>query len=82
MDERNLFTQPLAAEEIRRLASRAGGVQFLVAPTRRSEAEGMTDPQLVSFLAGDPARVRRPIIDTGDDLFVGFSTQVQQQLGG
>ena len=52
-------------EELRRLASRAGGVDELVAPKRRAEAEGLHGEKLLRWLAADGARVRRPIVVTG-----------------
>jgi len=52
----------------------------LVKPTARAEVEGMTASQIVEWLAEDPKRFRRPIIDTGTDLYLGFSKQVRDAL--
>jgi arsenate reductase len=65
---------------LRALAKRAGGVRALVAPKRRDEAEGLTDAQLVDWLLEDPRRLRRPIIDTGDEILLGFTKDVRDRL--
>lgn len=70
----------MSGKEIATLAKRAGGAINLVAPTRRAEVDGMTDPQIVAYLAEDPKRLRRPIIDTGDALHLGFSKAVREAL--
>lgn len=80
MTERNLFKEPLSAAEITTLARRAGGAREMVAPTRRAEIEGLTDTQVVAYLAEDPRRLRRPIIDTGDQVHLGFSKRVREAL--
>jgi arsenate reductase-like glutaredoxin family protein len=79
---RNLIKEPLSADEIRQLARRAGGVAKLVAPKRRAEAEGKSDAELVAWLAEDGARLRRPIIDTGKKLAVGFAADARAELEG
>lgn len=81
IDERNLFKQKLTAAEIRTLGKRAGGVRELVKPTARAEVEPMGDAQIVAWLAEDPKRLRRPIIDTGSALHLGFSSAVREALG-
>ena len=78
--ERNILKDRLSASEIRALAKRAGGVRELVKPTARGEVEGMTDAAIVSWLEDDPRRLRRPIIDTGDELHLGFSKRVRDAL--
>lgn len=80
--ERNLFRERLSAAEIRALGARAGGVRELVAPRRRAAVEGMSDEEVVAFLAADPARLRRPIIDTGGTVHLGFTKAVREALGG
>jgi arsenate reductase-like glutaredoxin family protein len=66
--------------EIRSLGRRAGGVRLLIAPTRRGETEGMTDAQVATFLSEDPKRLRRPIIDTGSEIHLGFTAAVREAL--
>lgn len=80
--ERNLFTDRLTPAEIAALARRAGGVSRLVAPTRLGEIEAKSDAEIVGYLAEDPKRLRRPIIDTGVALHLGFSRKVRDALGG
>lgn len=82
MSERNLFKEPLTRDEIAALAKKAGGAINLVAPTRRDEVAGMTKTQIVAYLAEDPKRFRRPIIDTGSDLHLGFTKAVREALDG
>jgi arsenate reductase-like glutaredoxin family protein len=78
--ERNLFKERLTPREIRALGRRAGGVRELVKPTARAEVAGMTDVQLVAWLAEDPKRFRRPIIDTGSAIHLGFTKTVRDAL--
>lgn len=58
------------------------GVAELVKPTARGEVEGMDEEGIVAWLAADPARLRRPIIDTGDRLLLGFTKAVRETLEG
>jgi arsenate reductase-like glutaredoxin family protein len=78
--ERNLIKQPLTAAELKALAKRAGGPEQLVAPKRRSEAEGLSGDKLIAWLAADGGRVRRPIIDLGGELHLGFAAEVRETL--
>ena len=80
VEERNLIKQPLTGTEIRALAKKAGGVELLVAPKRRAEAEGLSGEKLIAWLAEDGARVRRPIIELGGELTLGFATDAQEKL--
>jgi len=77
---RNILKEPLSAEELRRLASRVGGVDELVAPKRRAEAEGLQGEKLLRWLAEDGARVRRPIVVTGKKVTLGFTDATRQEL--
>jgi arsenate reductase-like glutaredoxin family protein len=78
--ERNLIKQPLTTAELKALARRAGGPQELVAPKRRAEAEGLSGDKLIAWLAADGGRVRRPIIDLGGDVHLGFAADVREKL--
>lgn len=40
----------------------------------------MDEAEITHYLLEDPSRVRRPIIDTGEALYVGFSKSVQSEL--
>jgi arsenate reductase-like glutaredoxin family protein len=80
VEERNLIKQPLTAPEIRALAMKAGGIELLVAPKRRAEAEGLSGEKLIAWLAEDGARVRRPIIEVEGVLTLGFAADAQEKL--
>src|SRR5438552_16319292 len=77
---RNIIKEPLSVDELRRLASRVGGVDELVAPKRRAEAEGLHGEKLLRWLAADGARVRRPIVVTGAKVTLGFSEAAREEL--
>jgi len=80
--ERNLLKQPLSVEELNSLAARAGGIRELVKPSQRAEVEGLGDTEVARYLSENPNSVRRPIIDTGDMLTLGFTPAVRERLGG
>ena len=40
----------------------------------------MSEEEITRYLAEDPSRIKRPIIDTGDHVYIGFNQTVQQQL--
>ena len=75
-----MFKQRLTVAEIVALGKRAGGVRELVKPTARAEVEGMSPARIASWLAEDPKRLRRPIIDTGRALHLGFTKTVRDAL--
>jgi arsenate reductase len=76
---RDLFKQPLTAAEIRALAARhPEGVRGLLS-TRSTQYKALgldtkkvSDAQLIALMAGEPRLLRRPILDLGDRLIVGF----------
>ncbi len=80
VQERNLLQEPLTAAELRALAKKAGGAEQLVAPKRRKEAEGLSGEKLIAWLAEDGGRVRRPIIEVGGELTLGFAADAQEKL--
>jgi len=77
---RNLVKEPLTATEIEALAKKVGGVENLVAPKRRAEAEGLSGKKLVAWLAADGGRLRRPIIVTPKGTTVGFAADAKERL--
>jgi arsenate reductase len=77
---RDLIKQPLTAAEIEKLAKRVGGVRELVAPKRRAEAESVPDAKLVEWLAADGGRMRRPIIDLGNRITLGFTADSRKTV--
>lgn len=78
--ERNLIKQPLTVAELKALAKRVGGPEQLVAPKRKADAEGLAGEQLYAWLAADGGNLRRPIIELGSDLFIGFSKDTQAAI--
>jgi arsenate reductase-like glutaredoxin family protein len=78
--ERNLVKDPLNVAELRALAKKAGSAEELVAPKRRKEAVGLSGDALLSWLAEDGARVRRPIIESGGLLTLGFTEETRRAL--
>lgn len=80
--ERNLLKQPLSVAELEDLARRGGGIRELVKPTARADVEGLGDAEIARFLSENPNSVRRPIIDTGRMVTLGFTPLVREQLGG
>ncbi|MFN2615097.1 MAG: arsenate reductase family protein [Actinomycetota bacterium] len=80
MKRRNFFKDRLTVKEIDAIAARAGGVRALVAPTRRAEADEIPEKRLSAWIAEDPRRLRRPIIDTGTEVSVGFTKAVRERL--
>jgi arsenate reductase-like glutaredoxin family protein len=79
---RDLIKRPLTAAELKKLAKRVGGAENLVAPKRRAEADGLKGDALIAWLSEDGARVRRPIVDTGEDVTLGFAKDAQEALDG
>ena len=79
-EERNLIKQPLSVAELRALSKKAGGAESLVAPKRRAEAAGLLGDELLTWLAEDGARVRRPIIEVEGKLVLGFAAEARAQL--
>ncbi len=65
---------------MRALAKKAGGAENLVAPKRRAEAQGLSGEKLIAWLAGDGGRVRRPIIESGGTLTLGFTEETRKTL--
>lgn len=70
----------MTEQELRSLAKKAGGAENLVAPKRRKEAEGLEGEALIAWLAEDGARVRRPLIEVGGQVTLGFAADAQEKL--
>lgn len=69
----------MTVEELARLAKKAGGPRELVAPKRREEAAAIPDAKLLDWLAADGKRVRRPILEAGAKVTLGFTADVQER---
>ncbi len=54
----------------------------LVKPINKAEVEEKGDRDVLRYLSENPNSVRRPIIDTGKELTLGFTPAVRAQLGG
>jgi arsenate reductase len=77
---RELPKKPLSEAEVRALGARLGGVRELIAPKRKAELGGLGEEELVRHLAENPNHVRRPLIDTGQQLAAGFTAAVRAAL--
>lgn len=79
---RDLFKQPLAAAEIRALARHAPeGVRSLLS-TRSTQYKALgldrkkvSDDELVALMAREPRLIRRPLVQAGDRLVIGFDRE-------
>lgn len=79
-EQRDLIKQPLSATELRALAKRVAEVRELVKPINQKDVEGMTDADVVAYLAENPNSVRRPIIDIDGALLLGFRPPTKKAL--
>jgi arsenate reductase-like glutaredoxin family protein len=77
---RHLIKEKLTVEEIEALAKRVGDPRELIAPKRRAEAEGLSGPKLIEWLAADGGRLRRPIVIAGGKVTLGFNAAAQAEL--
>ena len=73
--------QPLTEAELAALVMRVGDAMELVKPLNKKEAEGMSEKEILRYLAANPNSVRRPIIDTGKVLTLGFTPEARAKLG-
>ncbi len=80
VEERDLLKQPLTEAELLALAKKLGNVRELIAPKRVKEMEKVADKDVIPFLAKNPSHVRRPLIDTGKQVTLGFTAEVREQL--
>ena len=84
---RDLFKQPLSATEIRALAARVpDGVRGLVS-TRSPQYKALgldtkkvSDAELIALMVKEPRLLRRPILDLGDRLLIGFDRAAYESL--
>lgn len=84
---RDLFKQPLSTAEIRALGARhPDGVRGLLS-TRSTQYKALgldgkkvSDAELVALMAREPRLLRRPILDLGDRLVIGFDRTVYESL--
>lgn len=84
---RDLFKEPLTAAEIRVLAARVpDGVRGLLS-TRSTQYKALgldrkkvSDGELISLMVKEPRLLRRPILDLGDRLLIGFDRTAYEAL--
>jgi Spx/MgsR family transcriptional regulator len=85
LEERDIFKQPLSEAEIRHLLQRVP-LEALVSfksPSYRalpSKLEGLKPEEVVRLLASEPRLLRRPIVEAGDRLIVGFEPKALEDL--
>jgi arsenate reductase-like glutaredoxin family protein len=77
---RDLTKVPLTLDELRVLARRVGGASALVAPKKAKEANGLDGEALLGWLAEDMGRARRPIIDLGGKVLLGFNAEILRNV--
>lgn len=85
---RDLFKEPLTADEIRRLAKLApGGVRGLLSiRSPQVKALGLdrrqvSDAELVALMVKEPRLLRRPLLHDGRRLLVGFAKDAYDAIG-
>lgn len=83
---RDLFKQPMAADELRALAQRASvdAIFSWKSPTARQRglAPGTAgDDDLIALMAAEPRLIRRPLILTPTALVIGADPKSLQALG-
>ena len=85
---RDLFKEPLTADEIRRLAKLApGGVRGLLSiRSPQVKALGLdrrqvSDAELVALMVKEPRLLRRPLLHDGRRLVVGFAKDAYDAIG-
>ena len=85
---RDLFKEPLTADEIRRLAKLApGGVRGLLSiRSPQVKALGLdrrevSDAELVALMVKEPRLLRRPLLHDGRRLVVGFAKDAYNAIG-
>lgn len=85
LEERDIFRQPLTEAEIGRILDRVP-LQLLVSaksPQYRAlqvKPDGLSRDEAISLLAREPRLLRRPIVEVGDRLIVGFDRQAFEDL--
>ncbi len=85
---RDLFKEPLTADEIRHLATLApGGLRALLStrsPQYRAlglEKRPVSDRELIALMAKEPRLLRRPIAVAGGRVIIGFDQRAFDEIG-
>jgi arsenate reductase-like glutaredoxin family protein len=77
---RHIVKEPLSKGELRTLAGKVGGLEALIAPKRKKEAEGKKGEALLEWLASDGGNLRRPIVIVGRTVTLGFAGDAREKL--
>ncbi len=80
LTEREIFKQPLSKQEIEGLLELRPLDEVFSWKSRRLkalelDAEGLSDEEKLDWMTKEPALVRRPMIDVGEELVVGFNAK-------
>ena len=83
---RDLFKQPLSADELRRLAGDRPIAEIFSwkSPTARQKGlqpGSLSDDDLIRLMVEEPRLIRRPIVQAGDRLIVGLDRGALAGLG-
>lgn len=87
VEVRDLFKEPLTLDEIQALSARLRDGDLLSRRSKEIETHGI-DPEApvtertMALMAREPRLLRRPILDTGTDVVVGFDRARYQALLG
>ena len=82
---RDLFKEPLTADELRSLTAHAPATMIFSwkSPTARQRglAPGsLTDEELIALMASEPRLIRRPLTLTGERLIIGADVKQLEEL--
>ena len=85
LTEREIFKQPLSGQEIQELLKLRPLDDVFSWKSRRLKAlelnaEGLSDDEKLDWMTKEPALVRRPLMDVGGELVVGFDTKRLAEL--
>lgn len=86
-DTRDIFKQPLSADEIRQLAGDRPIAEIFSWKSPTARQRGLTpgtlsDDEMIQFMLDEPRLVRRPLIAAGDRLIVGLDRPAIAALAG
>jgi Spx/MgsR family transcriptional regulator len=86
---RDLFKEPLGADEIRRLAALipegVRGLLSLRSPQVKAlglDRRQVSDKELITLMTNEPRLLRRPLLHDGRRLLVGFNAEAYAGVGG
>ena len=82
---RDIFREPLSAEELRALAAHASLTELFSwrSPTARArglQPGGLGDTQMLELMQAEPRLVRRPLVLAGNRLVIGADVEAIKNL--